>query len=74
MIYKSPHKNREYEDKCICLCVCVCFQLYAVKLRDLACGNLITRILEGKEDECRHHIFPLALSLSLYVCVFVFAT
>lgn len=47
---------------CVCvrvsLYVCVCFQLNAVKLRDLARRNLITRILGGKEDRvpsmCQH--------------------
>lgn len=53
--------------ECVCPCVCVCFQLKAVKLRDLACRNLITRILGGKEDRvpsmCQH-------ILQLCVCVF----
>lgn len=53
------------------VCVCVCFQLYAVKLRDLACGNLITRILEGKRTSA---LITSLLCVCVCVCALVLAT
>lgn len=55
---------------CVCVCVlglCVCFQLNAVKLRDSACRNLITRILAGREDGRRRRIG--AFCIEAFECV-----
>lgn len=56
---------------CVCICVCVCFQLNAVKLRDLACRNLITRILGGREDRvpsmCQHILHGVCVCVRVYV-------
>lgn len=59
-------------EPCLSLCVCAWFQLNAVKLRDLACSNLITRILGGKEDRvpsmCQHILHGVSLCVLVCVC------